>query len=83
MICDGAGWHKSGDLIVPQNIVLLPLPPDTPELNRMENVREYLRGNKVSTRVWKNDAAIQQACKDAWNRLIADSDRIRSLGSCE
>ena len=59
------------------------LPPYTPELNRMENVWEYLRGNKLSAGVWKNYAAIQQACKDAWNWLIADPDRIRSLGSCE
>jgi hypothetical protein len=29
----GAGWHSSPRLIVPDNIVLLPLPPSAPELN--------------------------------------------------
>jgi hypothetical protein len=33
LILDGAGWHSSPQLIVPDNIVLLPLPPYAPELN--------------------------------------------------
>ena len=33
LILDGAGWHSSPKLIVPENIVLLPLPPYAPELN--------------------------------------------------
>jgi hypothetical protein len=41
---DGAGWHSSPKLIVPENIVLLPLPPYAPELNPppAENICEYL-----------------------------------------
>ena len=31
LVCDGAGWHQSGDqLEVPDNITLLPLPPYSP-----------------------------------------------------
>jgi hypothetical protein len=42
--CDGAGWHQQGGgLVVPDNIVLLHLPPYSPELNPMENVWDYLR----------------------------------------
>ena len=55
LICDGAGWHqRSGGLELPDNIVLLPLPPYAPELNPMENVWDYLRANKLSGRVWKD-----------------------------
>ena len=44
VICDGAGWHQTGgDLVVPDNIVLVPPPPYCPELNPMENVWDYLR----------------------------------------
>jgi hypothetical protein len=47
LVCDGAGWHQRGSrLVVPGNITLLPLPPYAPELNPMENVWDYLRGNK-------------------------------------
>jgi DDE superfamily endonuclease len=37
LIWDGAGWHQSGgELKVPDNIRLIPLPPYAPELNAME-----------------------------------------------
>lgn len=33
LILDGAGWHSSPQLILPKNIVLMPLPSYAPELN--------------------------------------------------
>src|ERR1019366_947882 len=33
LILDGAGWHSSPQLILPENIVLMPLPSYAPELN--------------------------------------------------
>ncbi len=66
MICDGAGWHqRASEIELPDNIVLLPLPPYAPELNPMENVWGYLRGNKLSAGVWNSYDAIVEACADA------------------
>jgi DDE superfamily endonuclease len=82
IICDGAGWHQTGgELSLPSNIVLVPLPPYAPELNSMENVWEYLRGNKLSSGIWDEYEDILRACADAWNWLMDDPDRIRSIGS--
>jgi hypothetical protein len=82
LVCDGAGWHQQGDrLQVPDNITLLPLPPYSPELNPMENVWAYLRTNKLCNLVWNSYEVVIQACKDAWDFLIADPDRIRSIGT--
>jgi transposase len=82
LICDGAGWHQMGDkLRVPENITLVPLPPYAPELNPMENVWEYLRANKLCNLVWDSYEAIVPACKRAWDFLITDPDRIRSIGT--
>jgi len=62
VICDGAGWHSTGgELNVPDDIALLPLPPYAQELNLMENVREYLRGNKLFANVWDDYDAILNA----------------------
>jgi len=61
----------------------VPLPPYSPELNSMENVWQYLRGNKLCARVWDTYEVIVQACKEAWNFLINDPDRIRSIGTRE
>jgi hypothetical protein len=82
LICDGAGWHqRGGELNLPDNIVMIQLPPYAPELNPMENVWAYLRANKLCARVWDSYEAIQQACQDAWLFLINDPDRIRSIGT--
>ncbi len=82
LICDGAGWHQKGSALkLPDNIVLLHLPPYAPELNPMENVWDYLRGNKLSAGVWDSYDAIVHDCRNAWNRLINDPKRIRSLGT--
>ena len=84
LTCDGAGWHQpGGQLVVPDNIVLLHLPPYSPELNPMENVWDYLRQNKLCALVWDSYEAIVEACKTAWNWLIADPARITSIGTRE
>jgi hypothetical protein len=84
LTCDGAGWHQPGGaLLVPDNIILLHLPPYSPELNPMENVWDYLRQNKLCAVVWDSYDEIVEACKTAWNWLIADPTRIKSIGSRE
>jgi DDE superfamily endonuclease len=79
LVLDGAGWHSSPRLKVPDNIVLLPLPPYSPELNPVENVWEFLGGNFVSNRVWDDYEAILDACQDAWNKLMRLPERITSM----
>ena len=43
LVCDGASWHKSKGLIVPENIKLLSIPPYTPEMNPIEQIWKQLR----------------------------------------
>jgi hypothetical protein len=82
LLLDRAGWHQRGKrLRVPKNITLLDLPPYSPELNPMETVWEFLRGNKLSALVWDTYDAIVDACVSAWHFLIDDPERIRSIGS--
>jgi hypothetical protein len=82
LVCDGAGWHQRGKkLKVPENIVLLSLPAYSPELNPMENVWDYLRQNKLCATTWNDYGEIVDACTTAWNWLIADPDRITSIGT--
>jgi transposase len=80
LVLDGAGWHQAGGkLSVPDNITLLSLPPYAPELNPMELVWEYLRGNKLCALVWDTYDAIVEACRKAWQFLTDDPDRILGL----
>jgi transposase len=66
-------------LQVADNITLLPLPPYAAELNPMENIWDYLRGNKLSRRVWQSYEAIVAACKDAWLFLTPIRGVIHSI----
>ena len=47
----------------------------------MENVWDYLRQNKLAAGVWDEYEDIIDACKTAWNWLIADPERIKSIGN--
>ena len=53
LVLDGASWHASNALRVPDNITLLPLPPYAPELNPIENVWAYLRANRLAISVFE------------------------------
>jgi hypothetical protein len=77
----GAGWHDSADLVMPENITPIILPPYSPELNPAENVWEYLRKNKLANRLYETYEDIVEACCDAWNSLMAMPDRIASVAA--
>jgi hypothetical protein len=79
LVLDGAGWHSSTALVVPENITLLPLPPYSPELNPVENVWQYLRQNWLSLQVWDDYPAIVEACCQAWIHFLAEPELVRSV----
>ena len=81
LIIDGAGYHVAARLAVPSNITLVRLPPYAPELNPMENVWEYLRGNKLASTVFESyDNIVDKSCT-AWNFFADDSERVASITS--
>ena len=52
-------------------------------LATLTNVWGFLHGNKLSAGVWDSYEEIVDACAEAWNWLMADPDRIRSIGTRE
>ena len=75
---DAARLGQQGTLA---DVGRLTLPPYSPELNPMENVRDDLRQNKLGTFLWNSDDESLKATKSAWTWLIADPDRIRPIGA--
>ena len=43
LCCDGAAWHKSAKLDIPDNICLFFIPPYTPEMNPIEQIWKEIR----------------------------------------
>jgi transposase len=79
LVLDGAGWHSSRSLIVPDNITLMPLPPYRPERNPVENLWQYLRQNTLANRVFDSyDATVNASCA-AWNSLMDMPQRLASI----
>jgi transposase len=42
IIMDGASWHRSVDLVIPENIEIVILPPYSSELNSTEKPWQYI-----------------------------------------
>jgi len=81
LVLDGAGFHIAKDLQIPANITLMKLPPYSPELNPIENVWAYLRGNQLSNTVYETYDEIVTACCEAWNFFANDPERVASITS--
>ena len=79
VLMDRAGWHIAKQLAMPANLTPLFLPAYSPELNAIERVWLYLRERFLSHRLWPGYDDILDACCAAWNALLADAGRIRSL----
>jgi putative transposase len=79
MFADQAGWHIAHDLRVPPNITLVELPSYSPELNPVERLWLYLKERFLSHRLHDDYDAILEAACTAWNQLLADTGRIKSL----
>jgi hypothetical protein len=80
LLMDQAGWHLSANLVVPENISILPLPPRSPELNPVENLWQFLRDNYLSNRVFTSYDDILDHCCYAWRKLVDQPWRIMSIG---
>ena len=80
---DRAGWHCPGDLVMPDNITAVLLPPYSPELNAIERLWLYLKERFLSHRLWPDDDAIVDTVCQARQRLTSDTGRIESLCSME
>jgi len=62
MVLDGASSHKGKELLVPENIALVFLPPYSPELNPAEQIWNVLRRDYFVNRVFDSlNAATFQA----------------------
>ena len=61
--CDGAAWHKSKMLDIPENIVLFYIPPYTPEMNPIEQIWKQIRKLGFKNEVFPSlDKVVDRLC---------------------
>jgi len=79
MQVDGAGWHRANELVIPENIRLIPQPAYSPELNPVEHIWDELREKYFQNRIFSSlDLLIEQLCQGL-NDLADNPERLRSL----
>jgi transposase len=79
MIWDGAGFHTSKQLQVPENVTVLQLPPYSPELNPMENLWHYLKSHYWSNRAYASYEDLEEAAIDAWRTAVLDPKLMKTV----
>ena len=77
LCCDGAAWHKSTSLIVPDNIRLVFIPPYTPEMNPIEQIWKELRKMGFKNEIFPTLEKVVDRLCDVINNLSADI--VRSI----
>jgi hypothetical protein len=65
--------------VIPENIRLLPLPADSPELNPQEHVWDELREKQFPNRVFEDLDTVTEQLAEGLEHLANDPVGLRSL----
>ncbi|HEY4759339.1 MAG TPA: IS630 family transposase [Thermoguttaceae bacterium] len=76
---DGAGFHTSKHLRVPENVALLQLPPYSPEFNPIENLWHYLKSHCWSNRAYDNYEELEKAAIEAWHHAVLNEELMKTV----
>jgi transposase len=79
MLWDGAGFHSSKQLRVPDNVTVVTLPAYSPELNPIENLWHYLKSHYWSNRAYDDYDGLEEAAVAAWRKAALDADLMKSV----
>lgn len=61
ILMDGAGWHKSHDLVIPSNVRIIIQPPYSPELNPVEKLWQYIKNHTIKNKIYITLDALELA----------------------
>lgn len=79
MVLDGAGWHKSQEIELAENVRTLFLPPYSPELNPQEHVWDELREKFFHNRAFDSLDALETHLEEALRSLESSPERMGSI----
>lgn len=79
MQLDGAGWHRSKSLKIPDNIYFIMQPPYSPEVNPTEHIWDEIREKYLHNKFFNSiDETINMVCYGL-NDLQSKPDVIKSM----
>lgn len=77
---DQAGWHKSHDLVLPDNMAIEFLPPYSPELNPVERLWWWLRKEVTHNQIFETLEAMMNALEKEFKAIT--NNLLASLCHC-
>jgi len=77
IIMDGAGWHKSQNLKIPEGIEINHLPPYSPELNPVERLWAYIKSHTIKNKVFEKLSDLEDTVCEFVKNL--SNDVIKSV----
>ena len=81
VVLDNAGWHRAKTLQIPSNLVLLPLPSYSPELNPAERLWQWLRSHHLANRIFSDYEDLLHTADTAMASV--DAERIKTVCACD
>ena len=76
IVIDNAGFHSTKDIVLPANIVLMPIPAYCPELNPAEKVWQWMK-DKLAMKLFDTLETLEDKMDDLINKL--DGKLIKSI----
>jgi len=81
LFVDGAGNHKCGDLVVPDNVTLHNLPAYSPELNPQENIWDEIREKIFKNYALKSIEGVMDKLEEATLYIERNRKVVQSITS--
>jgi len=78
VVIDGAGWHKAKDLVVPEGVHLVFLPPYSPELQPAERIWPIVNEG-VANRAFPNLVELTSSVEDRCRHLDTIKEFVSGL----
>ncbi len=79
IVVDQAAWHLSKNLVVPENIRLIPQPSHSPELNPVEHLWEEMREKYLHNIAFKSIDNLEDTLCAALNDISNNPQRLTSM----
>jgi transposase len=80
IVIDNASFHSTKDIILPENIVLLPIPPYSPELNPAERIWHWMKAG-ISMKIYDKLDDLKNKIDQMTNSL--EGELIKSITGYE
>lgn len=79
LVLDGAGWHTTDHLSIPENLTLIFLPPYSPELNPVEQLWKAMRQNWFTNLLFDSMASLEDKLVSVLRWVENHPDWVKSF----